>query len=120
MDHKNHGPFQVEKIVSPLAIRLTLPRKWKIHNVIHVSLLESSTSFTKPERVSVTTDRVLAVAERVVAVVERASASAKRVAATLAKQIVEEETQVEQIGEEETPEAKIKTMEARMGILKEA
>jgi len=40
MDHKNHGPFQVEKIVSPLTVRLTLPRKWKIHNVFHVSLLE--------------------------------------------------------------------------------
>jgi len=40
MDHKNHGPFQVEKIVSPLAICLTLPRKWKIHNVFDVWLLE--------------------------------------------------------------------------------
>jgi len=30
----------VEKIVSPLAVRLTLPQKWKIHNVFHVSLLE--------------------------------------------------------------------------------
>ena len=40
MDQKNHGPFQVEKIVSPLAVRLTLPRKWKIHNISHVSLLE--------------------------------------------------------------------------------
>jgi len=39
-DHKNHGPFQIEKIVSPLAVRLTLPQKWKIHNVFHVSLLE--------------------------------------------------------------------------------
>jgi len=38
--HKNHGPFQIEKIVSLLAVRLTLPRKWKIHNVFHVSLLE--------------------------------------------------------------------------------
>jgi len=40
LDHKNHCPFQIEKIVSPLAIHLTLPRKWKIHNVFYVSLLE--------------------------------------------------------------------------------
>jgi hypothetical protein len=40
MDHKNPGPFQIEKIISPLAVRLTLPRKWKIHNVFHASLLE--------------------------------------------------------------------------------
>jgi len=40
MDHKNHGPFQVERKIIPLALRLTLPRKWKIHNVFHVSLLE--------------------------------------------------------------------------------
>jgi len=38
LDHKNHGPFQVEKIVSPLAVKLTIPRKWKIHDVFHVSL----------------------------------------------------------------------------------
>jgi len=40
LDHKNHGPFQIEKIVSPLAVHLTLLQKWKIHNAFHVSLLE--------------------------------------------------------------------------------
>jgi len=40
LNHKNQGPFQIEKIVSPLAVRLPLPRKWRIHNVFHVSLLE--------------------------------------------------------------------------------
>jgi len=40
LDHKNHDPFQIEKIVSLLAVHLTLPQKWKIHNVFHVSLLK--------------------------------------------------------------------------------
>jgi len=40
MDHKNHGPFQIEKLISPLAVQLMFPRKWKIHNIFHVSLLE--------------------------------------------------------------------------------
>ena len=40
LEHKNRGPFQIEEIVSQLAVRLTLPRKWKIHNVFHVSLLK--------------------------------------------------------------------------------
>jgi len=40
LDHKNHGPFQIEKIISPLTVRLTLRRKWKIHNVFHLSLLK--------------------------------------------------------------------------------
>jgi len=35
LDQKNHGHFEVEKVVSPLTVQLTLPRKWKIHNVFH-------------------------------------------------------------------------------------
>jgi hypothetical protein len=40
LDDKLYGPFRIEKIVSPTAYRLTLPRKWKIHNTFHVALLE--------------------------------------------------------------------------------
>jgi hypothetical protein len=40
LDHKLHGPFEVKDIISKNAVRLTLPRSWKIHNVFHVSLLE--------------------------------------------------------------------------------
>jgi hypothetical protein len=47
LDHKNHGPFQVEQIISPLAVKLTLPRKWKIHNVFHVTLLEPYRTSTR-------------------------------------------------------------------------
>jgi len=40
LDQKNHGPFQIEKVVSALAVRHTLHWKSKIHNVFHVSLLK--------------------------------------------------------------------------------
>jgi hypothetical protein len=39
-DDKMFGPFRVEKVVSPMAIRLKLPRSWKIHPTFHVKLLE--------------------------------------------------------------------------------
>jgi hypothetical protein len=35
-----YGPFEILDIISPTAIRLPLPTKWKIHPVFHVSLIE--------------------------------------------------------------------------------
>jgi len=40
LDHKMQGPFKVIKVISPTAVRLELPRRWRIHNTFHVSLLE--------------------------------------------------------------------------------
>ena len=40
LDHKLHGPFQIEEAISKTAMRLKLPKTWKIHPVFHVSLLE--------------------------------------------------------------------------------
>jgi len=50
LDHKMQGPFEIEKIVSPNAVMLKLPRRWRLHNVFHVLLL-------KPYRVSSKTSR---------------------------------------------------------------
>ena len=36
---KCHGPFQIKRVLSPIAYQLTLPEQWKIHNVFHVDLL---------------------------------------------------------------------------------
>jgi hypothetical protein len=48
LDHKKHGPFAIEKVVSLTAMRLSLPRQWKIHNTFHVSLLEPYNNGTRP------------------------------------------------------------------------
>ena len=40
LDHKFHGPFQVERVISPTTVRLTLPAKWKKHPTFHVSEIE--------------------------------------------------------------------------------
>ena len=39
-DHKLHGPFKIVKCLSRSAVRIELPKRWKIHDVFHVSLLE--------------------------------------------------------------------------------
>ena len=39
LDDKRLGPFSIAKIISPTAVRLTLPTQWNIHPVFHVSLI---------------------------------------------------------------------------------
>jgi hypothetical protein len=48
LDHNKHGPIAIEKVVSPIAMWLSLPRKCKIHNTFHVSLLEPYNNSTRP------------------------------------------------------------------------
>jgi hypothetical protein len=40
LDNKLYGPFQVEKVITQMAIRITLPKLWRIHNVFYLNLLE--------------------------------------------------------------------------------
>jgi hypothetical protein len=48
LDHKKHSPFTIQKVVSLTAMRLSLPRKWKIHNIFHRSLLKPYNNRTRP------------------------------------------------------------------------
>ncbi|KAJ2984544.1 hypothetical protein NUW58_g6005 [Xylaria curta] len=36
LDKKMLGPFKIQKVISPTAVRLTLPKGWRIHNSFHV------------------------------------------------------------------------------------
>src|SRR5579863_6168227 len=36
---KCHGPFQITRVISPVAYQLELPHQWNIHPVFHASLL---------------------------------------------------------------------------------
>ena len=49
MEAKLFEPFRVLHPVGKQAYKLELPKKWRIHNVFHVSLLEQDT--TRKERV---------------------------------------------------------------------
>jgi len=50
LDHKMQGPFEIEKVVSPNAVILKLPRRWRLHNVFDVSLLEPYRVSSKASR----------------------------------------------------------------------
>src|SRR6266853_92668 len=50
-----HGPFKVEKVMSPVVYQLQLPPQWNIHPIFHTSLLtpyvetkEHGENFTRP------------------------------------------------------------------------
>src|SRR5229473_1922943 len=52
---RRHGPFEVEKVMSPVVYQLRLPPQWNIHPVFHASLLtpyietkEHGKNFTRP------------------------------------------------------------------------
>ena len=43
LEAKFFGPFQVLHLVGKQVYKLELPKKWRIHDVFHVSLLEQNT-----------------------------------------------------------------------------
>jgi hypothetical protein len=45
---KRHGPFKVAEKLSDLMYQLTLPTKWKIHDVFHVNILSKAVPDTIP------------------------------------------------------------------------
>ena len=52
---RQHGPFEIEKVMSPVVYRLRLPPQWSIHPAFHASLLtpyietkEHGENFTRP------------------------------------------------------------------------
>ena len=59
LDHKMQGPFKVEKVLSPTAVRLTLPQRWGGPKSFHVSLLEPYRRSRKNLREPVDPDTVM-------------------------------------------------------------
>jgi hypothetical protein len=52
---KREGPFKITEVLGPLTYRLELPKRWKIHNTFHATLLTPFSendvhgpNFTKP------------------------------------------------------------------------
>ncbi|CCE34914.1 uncharacterized protein CPUR_08853 [Claviceps purpurea 20.1] len=56
LDKKMLGPFKILKVISPTAVQLSLPKKWRIHNTFHVSLIEP---FRSDEQQHIDPNRVL-------------------------------------------------------------
>ena len=48
LDHKFIGPFQIQQLISPIAVRLTLPHKWKTHPTCHVAEVEPFVQGNRP------------------------------------------------------------------------
>ena len=40
LDHKFIGPFQIQQLISPIAVRLTLPHKWKTYPTFQIREVE--------------------------------------------------------------------------------
>ena len=48
LDDKFIGPFQIQQLISPTAVRLTLPQKWKTHPTFHVAEVELFVQGNRP------------------------------------------------------------------------
>ena len=40
LDHKFIGPFQIQQLIFPTAVRLTLPHKWRTHPTFYVAVVK--------------------------------------------------------------------------------
>ena len=48
LDHKFISPFQIQQLISPTAVRLTLPHKWRTHPTFHVAEVEPFVPGNRP------------------------------------------------------------------------
>ena len=48
LDYKFIGPFQIQPLISPTAVRLTLPYEWKTHPTFHIAEVEQFVPGNQP------------------------------------------------------------------------